>query len=56
MLLYESYDNDISNEFLFEKPIGWSSACFESTIDYYLDCNYIELIENEENKNNTIDC
>ena len=27
-------------EFLFERPIGWSSACLDSTINYYLECNH----------------
>lgn len=27
-------------EFLFERPIGWSSACLDSTINYYMNCNY----------------
>lgn len=30
-------DNDI--EFLFERPVGWSSACLDSTINYYLNHN-----------------
>lgn len=32
-----SSDYDI--EFLLERPVGWSSACFDSTINYYLNCN-----------------
>ena len=49
-----SMDNDV--EFLFERPVGWSSACLDSTINYYLNCNHndIELeedIEIEKNNN-----
>lgn len=55
MLSHESYNNNADNEFLFERPIGWSSACFESTIDYYLGCNYTELMENEKEQNIDID-
>ena len=37
MLLNENkYDSDHDIEFLFERPIGWSSACLDSTIDYYV--------------------
>ena len=40
-MLLENIQNDIENdvEFLFERPVGWSSACLDSTIDYYLDCS-----------------
>ena len=49
-----NYDNDV--EFLFERPVGWSSACLDSTINYYMNCNSndISLEENteiEEDKN-----
>lgn len=37
MLLNENkYNLDHDVEFLLERPIGWSSACLDSTIDYYL--------------------
>ena len=40
-MLSENVQNNSEHdvEFLFERPIGWSSACLDSTIDYYLDCN-----------------
>ena len=49
-----NFDNDV--EFLFERPIGWSSACLDSTINYYLNCNYHDIyleenVETEESKN-----
>nr|YP_009243885.1 hypothetical protein Sdur_072 [Sporolithon durum]AMK96127.1 hypothetical protein Sdur_072 [Sporolithon durum] len=38
-----------NNELLIEKTIGWSSACLDSTIDYYIDCNSTdEKIDNHE--------
>jgi hypothetical protein len=42
--------SDYDVEFLLERPIGWSSACFDSTINYYLNYNasYSEF-SNEEN-------
>lgn len=33
------YNSDYDVEFLLERPVGWSSACLDSTIDYYLSCN-----------------
>ena len=47
MLSENIQENTDSNvEFLFERPIGWSSACLDSTINYYLHCEdqglYIE--------------
>ena len=49
-MLLENIQNDIENdvEFLFERPVGWSSACLDSTINYYLDCSNqdIHLDEN----------
>lgn len=37
----ENQQNNIDNnvEFSFERPVGWSSACLDSTINYYLHCN-----------------
>lgn len=37
----ENKQSDIDNnvEFSFERPVGWSSACLDSTINYYLHCN-----------------
>nr|YP_009295347.1 hypothetical protein BI108_pgp048 [Dasya binghamiae]AOH77359.1 hypothetical protein [Dasya binghamiae] len=44
----KNYDNEsLNNEFLatdednnnLDKPIGWSSICFNETISYYTDCN-----------------
>lgn len=48
LLNNDKYDLDSDIEFLFERPVGWSSACLDSTIDYYLNCNYNDL-ESEEN-------
>ena len=51
MVLENVHDYNSSDvEFLFERPIGWSSACLDSTINYYLNCNYqdIYLEENTE--------
>ena len=49
-MLLENMQNEIENdvEFLFERPIGWSSACLDSTINYYRDCGNqdIHLDEN----------
>lgn len=44
------YDLEYDVEFLLERPIGWSSACFDSTINYYLDCNNanIESLSSKE--------
>lgn len=38
-MLSENMQNGSEHEveFLFERPIGWSSACLDSTINYYLD-------------------
>lgn len=30
-----------------EIPIGWSAACLDQTVFYYIDCNYIENEEKE---------
>lgn len=50
-LLNNEYSLSNSNsELLIEKTIGWSSACLDSTIDYYIDCNSID-----ENINNQKD-
>lgn len=51
-------DNDDllnKNELSLETPIGWSSMCFDQTIDYYMECNSINSnsekgIENINNK------
>lgn len=49
-MLSENMQNNLENdvEFLFERPVGWSSACLDSTINYYLDCSNqdIDLDEN----------
>ena len=53
-MLLENIQNNTENnvEFLFERPVGWSSACLDSTIDYYLDCSnqdiYLDENTNEE--------
>ena len=38
-------DSDV--EFLLERPVGWSSACLDSTIEYYLSCNNQEIYSEE---------
>ena len=40
-MLSENMQNNSEHEieFLFERPIGWSSACLDSTINYYLHCS-----------------
>lgn len=37
-----------------EAPLGWSSTCFDQTVNYYIECNSINA-KNEEkiNKFNT---
>lgn len=45
--IHNHIDSDV--EFLFERPIGWSSACLDSTINYYLDCNYQDIYLEENN-------
>ena len=49
-MLSENMQNNIDNdiEFLFERPIGWSSACLDSTIDYYLNCSYQDMWSEED--------
>lgn len=44
-MLLDNIQNNIDHdvEFLFERPVGWSSACLDSTIDYYLSCNNQEI-------------
>jgi hypothetical protein len=52
MLLDKSqYRLDFDVEFLFERPVGWSSACLDSTIDYYLDCTSTDLETERVEKN-----
>lgn len=47
MLLENRRHNLYNNiNLLFEKTTGWSSACLDSTIDYY--CNNLE--KNKHNK------
>ena len=45
--IYNNIENDV--EFLFERPIGWSSACLDSTIHYYLDCSNQDIYLDENN-------
>jgi hypothetical protein len=48
-MLSENMQNNLENdvEFLFERPVGWSSACLDSTINYYLDCRNQDLYIDE---------
>lgn len=51
MLLNKSqYSSDHDINFLPERPVGWSSACFDSTVNYYLDYNNtsIDVLTEEE--------
>lgn len=45
----DQYNSEHNIEFLLERPIGWSSACFDSTINYYLSCseNYADASSKE---------
>ena len=54
LLNNNKYDLDNDIEFLFERPAGWSSACLDSTIDYYLNCNSndLEFEKNDEAETN----
>lgn len=52
LLPQNQYNIDNQDEFLIERPIGWSSACLDSTIDYYLSCNYSDLQESEDLESN----
>ena len=47
LLSNNQYDRENDTDLLFERPVGWSSACLDSTIDYYLNYNYNNLQENE---------
>ena len=48
MLSENTQDNTNKEiEFLFERPIGWSSACLDSTINYYMNCNYQDTCTEE---------
>lgn len=52
-----NHDSDINtnnNEFSsFDetRPVGWSAGCLDEAIFYYLDCNYVNIcnLENDEN-------
>ena len=33
-----------------ETPVGWSSICFDQTIDYYIECNSVTLNYNDSKK------
>nr|QCI09153.1 hypothetical protein [Inkyuleea mariana] len=37
--VFNAYDLSDVNELSGETPIGWSSACLDQTISYYIDCN-----------------
>ena len=37
-------DNYDDNELLFDKPVGWSSVCFDQTVNYYIEHNSISNI------------
>nr|YP_009511637.1 hypothetical protein [Melanthalia intermedia]AXI97514.1 hypothetical protein [Melanthalia intermedia] len=35
----EVHNDQNTDELSLETPIGWSSTCFNETINYYIDCN-----------------
>lgn len=38
----DKYDDFLQESNLaIETPVGWSSICFDQTIDYYIDCNSV---------------
>nr|YP_009774108.1 conserved hypothetical plastid protein [Caulacanthus okamurae]QIZ74725.1 conserved hypothetical plastid protein [Caulacanthus okamurae] len=45
-------NNDKTNELSLETPIGWSSLCFDQTIDYYIECNSTNSIDIKNIENN----
>nr|YP_009511025.1 hypothetical protein [Hydropuntia rangiferina]AXI96698.1 hypothetical protein [Hydropuntia rangiferina] len=56
------YINSLQNELnlddlVSETPIGWSSTCFDETINYYIDCNSnnssYDKTKNQDNKINS---
>nr|YP_010337250.1 hypothetical protein MW575_pgp025 [Pseudoerythrocladia kornmannii]UNJ16835.1 hypothetical protein [Pseudoerythrocladia kornmannii] len=36
-----------------ERPVGWSVSCLDETIFYYLDCNYVNMCNLENDDLNT---
>jgi len=34
-----------------ERPVGWSAGCVDEAIFYYLDCNYVNMCNLENNEN-----
>nr|YP_009510822.1 hypothetical protein [Gracilaria gracilis]AXI96495.1 hypothetical protein [Gracilaria gracilis] len=47
-------DDSIVDDLSSETPIGWSSTCFDETINYYIDCNSnsIEIKDKDNTENN----
>ena len=44
--LFLTSDNNYDNrELTFDKPFGWSSICFDQTINYYIEHNSIYNID-----------
>lgn len=33
------------------RPVGWSAGCLDEAIFYYLDCNYVNMCNLENNDN-----
>ena len=52
MQFLSNHGNLDNNDLTLERPIGWSSACLDSTIDYYLNCNINDLSEEKEEEQN----
>lgn len=46
-------DTDNSDLYGFEetRPVGWSAGCLDEAIFYYLDCNYVNMCNVENNEN-----
>lgn len=43
------YNESTVNDYDIDTPIGWSSICFDETINYYTDCNNKNLSIINEN-------
>lgn len=51
LLDQDKYNIDSDVEFLFERPVGWSSACLDSTINYYLSHGSTESYSEDTTEN-----
>nr|YP_009313888.1 Hypothetical protein ORF_8 [Hommersandiophycus borowitzkae]SCW22142.1 Hypothetical protein ORF_8 [Hommersandiophycus borowitzkae] len=48
---FEDFDNSLEDE----KLIGWSATCLDQTISYYVDCNYNEISQDINSRDNDLD-